>query len=72
MKVCERLANSLKVVLPDAGVYKVELLDFRGRQVGGAVSDAGSAEIRMTGIHAGLHIVRAAGAGKVLSLPIVF
>ncbi len=68
----ERLAHSLRILLPGAGVYKVELLDFQGRLVAGDVSATGSAELRVTGVNPGLHIVRAEGEGKVLSLPVVF
>jgi hypothetical protein len=68
----ERFANALHVVLPDGARYKVELLDFQGRVVGGDVSAGGSARIATNGIHSGLHIVRAEGGGKVLSMPVVF
>ncbi|MDB5103267.1 MAG: hypothetical protein JWP91_956 [Fibrobacteres bacterium] len=68
----ERLSGALKVGLPDAGEYQVRLLDFRGRDVGGDVSATGSARISTQGIRSGLYLLRAEGAGKVLSSPVVF
>jgi hypothetical protein len=68
----ERLARGLKIVLPDAGRYRVELLDFQGRVVGGGAEASGAVELRLDGIRSGLHIVRAEGNGRALSLPVVF
>jgi glucose/arabinose dehydrogenase len=67
----EMRAHGLKVILPDAGAYKVELLDFMGRVVSSAVSAGGSAEIRIPAGRSGLHLIRAEGVGKALSRPIV-
>ncbi len=67
----ERLAGSLRVTLPGASSLQVRLLDFQGRLVRGGASSVGSATLDAKGLN-GLHVLRAEGAGRVLSQPIVF
>jgi hypothetical protein len=67
----ERVAGKLRISLPDGPAYRVRLLDFQGRVVGGDVSGAGSAEFEIPRGRSGLHLIRAEREGKSLTLPIV-
>jgi hypothetical protein len=68
----ERVANDLRVILPGAGTYAVELVDFQGRVAFAIPSAEHSARIDVRGLRAGLYVVRAHGQGRTLSRPIVF
>ena len=67
----ERLTNGIRVLLPDAGEYKITLLDFQGRSVTAEVTAIGHGYIATGGLQPGLHLIRASGSGKFLTLPIV-
>ncbi len=66
-----RMSDRLRITFSDGAVYKLEILDFQGRALGGDNSATGSAEIAIRGARPGLHIVRAMGAGRTFSVPIV-
>ncbi len=67
-----RFQDRIKVTLPNGSSYKVELLDFQGRLIGGEASATGSAEIILPRAISGLHVLRAQAAGKTLSHTMVF
>lgn len=66
-----RTPGGIRVGLPDAGLYRVEVLDFQGRRVAENPSATGSIEIPIGKPGSGLHILRAERPGLSLSTPIV-